>query len=45
MDDKNTTIVISIIWGLGLACFFKFLFLNGESVIIKVPDIQKTKKD
>lgn len=33
------TKLISIIWGLGLACLLKHLFKNGESIIINVPNI------
>ncbi len=41
--DKHRFIIIivSIIWGLGLAAILKYLFYNGQYIIIKIPDIKK----
>lgn len=36
MNQRTITIIISIIWGFGLACILKNLFQNGESVILKI---------
>ena len=38
------TIIISIIWGLGLAAILKYLFYNGEYIIVKLPNVQNIKK-
>ena len=39
MNNKLITIILSLIWGIGIACFLKNLFTNGETIIIKLPDI------
>jgi hypothetical protein len=35
MSKKYLTILISIIWGFGLACLLKTIFANGECIIIE----------
>lgn len=41
MNQRNIIIIISVIWGFGLACILKYLFQNGETIIIKIPQLDK----
>lgn len=34
VKERYITIIVSIIWGLGLACLLKNILINGETVII-----------
>lgn len=42
MNQKTVVIIVSIIWGFGLACLLKHLFQNGETIIIKIPELSTT---
>lgn len=41
MNQRTIIIIISIIWGFGLSCLLKHLFHNGETIILKLPKINK----
>lgn len=36
-DNKMFTIVISLIWGFGLALLFRKVCVNNQCVVVKVP--------
>ena len=38
LENKNITIILSIIWGLGLACIFKKVCKDRECIKYKAPD-------
>ena len=38
LENKNITIILSIIWGLGLACMFRKVCKDRECLTYKAPD-------
>ena len=43
LDTKIGRIIISIIWGLGIACLFKRVCKGKNCVVVKGPDPEKLK--
>jgi hypothetical protein len=45
MDTEYGSIIISVIFGLGMASFFKKICKNGRCVVIKGPPIKDVNKN
>lgn len=38
LNNDTSSIILSIIWGLGVACIFRKICDNNECIIVRYPD-------
>lgn len=45
LDNKHGVIIISVVWGLGLATLFRKVCKGRNCIVIKAPDPEKIKNN